>query len=372
MTPASNLHPSSPRKHPLDRTIPRVDREDDASQDRTFFARCMPIALSIVLLAAAGCATPARRQLVLYSDPEGFMTFRLAWHFTKETSIQVKQFQNNDYSGAASAARLTAERDQPQADVYWSGDPIYCELLRQRGLIATSRHQRHIPAAFRDEDDHWTGFAGRARVLLVRRNLGQDPPKSIRAYTDPAWRGRGALANPLKGTTRSHFAALATLWGDQELAAFYHALRENGTRITNTTAESADLVIAGESDFALVDNDVALAAIEKGKPVDIVYPDQGGGETGIMFIPNALAIIKGCKNPEAAQELIDFLLTRDSELRINRLAPSHIPLNAGVAILSPFIRRIEALNVLKFNYADAAQKLLQMETILEFKPKPIR
>jgi ABC-type Fe3+ transport system substrate-binding protein len=80
--------------------------------------------------------------------------------------------------------------------------------------------------------------------------------------------------------------------------------------------------------------------------------------------------LKGCQNPEAAQKLIDFLTSIDSQVRLIRIEPSYIPLQNRVAILSPYIRRPETLHLMHFDYAAAAEKLPQMEKILGVSKSP--
>ena len=77
---------------------------------------------------------------------------------------------------------------------------------------------------------------------------------------------------------------------------------------------------AGTLAFGLTDTDDALVEIERGMPVAIVYPDQGAGQVGTLFIPNTLALIKGSPNPEEAEKLLDYLLSGDVERRVGRRA----------------------------------------------------
>ena len=334
-------------------------QEPNAGRARPF---APAVALVLLVLLVIACRRPVK-SLVMYIDPEPEVTFGLMYYYQREARVKVTQYHNHDYSGAAATALLTRERDHPKADVYWGGDPIYCEILRQRGLAIPFTTDSEIPQQYRDPHQTWIGFAARARVLLVREALN-DKPQSIRAYTDPKFRGRGALANPLSGTTRSHFAALATVWGDQKLVEFYQALLHNGTHITKDTEESADLVVKGEADFALVDTDVAVARIQKLLPLAIIYPDSAKDQLGTMIIPNALMIVKGCKDFDAARDLVSYLTSLDGETRVVTLGPSHIPLNPGVAIRTRYTRRTESLEVMRFDYTAAAQKLLDMEKIL--------
>ena len=81
--------------------------------------------------------------------------------------------------------RLIAEKNNPQADVYWANEPIRAEVLRQHRIAAPylSPNADGIPAAFRDPQGYWTGFAARARVLIVHRAASRSQHRSSRTLT---------------------------------------------------------------------------------------------------------------------------------------------------------------------------------------------
>ena len=327
------------------------------------------ILLFTAVLLLSGCKQ-ALPSIDVYADPDPFMTYRVMPEYTRLNKVEVKQVHFNlpdrpsepDTSGATSCAELLKH---PAVDAYWSGDAVYNEYLRQQGLTVPYHLDSAIPAAYRDPQDNWIGIAPRILVILVRSTLKRgERPSSIRAYTDPAWKGRGALANPLKGSMRSHFAVLSTVWGDQQTASFYKAARENDTKIVATQEESADMVVEGDADFAFVDSDVALNRVRKNLPVELLYPDQSGGELGVIVTPTGLSIMRGCKNVPAARRLVDYLTSRDGERRIISLAPAQVPLNEGVGTESPNMWRIETLHVMHTDFPAAARKIMDMEKIL--------
>ena len=348
-----------------------ADRSTSNGQKFHPLMRYPAILFCALLFLATGCHRK-QPQLCLLSDPEPYTTFRVTYYFTRETKIKLTQFEYHDGSGATSLEKLTEEQAHPEintfhppVDVYWGGDPIYCEILKERGLTIPYHAAHPIRSEYRDPNDDWTGIAARTRVLLVRNSLKfRERPKSILAYVDPAWHGRGVLADPLVGTMRSHFAALAVLWGDRKLASFYADALKNGTRITKTEAESADLVVAGKADFALVGSDVALTRIQKGPVVDIVYPDQEPGELGVMVMPNAVSIMKGCKDLNVAHRLVDFLTSLEGERRILSFSPSQVPLQPGLGTSSVNTWRLEELHTMHLDYPAAARKILAMDKIL--------
>ena len=69
-----------------------------------------------------------------------------------------------------------------------------------------------------------------------------------------------------------------------------------------------------------------MGEVEAGSPVVIVYPDRKPDELGTLFIPNTLAIIKGCPHPEAARALADHLLSPEVEATLANGPSAQIPL----------------------------------------------
>jgi iron(III) transport system substrate-binding protein len=161
-------------------------------------------------------------------------------------------------------------------------------VLRQQGIAApyTSPNAEGIFASFKDPDGYWTGFAARARVLIVSKNATAKPD-SVLAYSDPQWHGRAVLANPLFGPTTTEIAALFVLWGDERAQAFMNALRANGIKLSPSNGDSADLVARGEFAFSLVDTDDVVSRMRQQQPVELVYPDQGADGIGCFLVPNA-------------------------------------------------------------------------------------
>ena len=331
------------------------------------------VKFGFTLLAGAFLVLSGCKQVLpsinVFVDPDPFMTYRVVPYYTNLNKVEVKQrhfgdASNPETSGVTSSAELL--KNHFAADAYWSGDAIYCELLRQQKLTVPYHSTSDISNAFRGQDDSWTGLAPRIAVLLVRTSIPRtERPSSIRAYTDPKWKGRGAMVDPLKGSMRSHFAELAALWGDQQTAAFYKAVRDNDTKIAGSAEECADMVVEGDADFALLDSDVALTRIRRNLPVELVYPDQAPGEMGAIVMPTGLCIIRGCKNLPAARRLIDYLTSREGERRIITLAPAHVPLNEGLGTESPIMWRIEQLHVMPNDFQTAAKKVQVLEQILE-------
>lgn len=323
--------------------------------------------LSLLLsLALVRTAVGAEATVVVYASEDQVFSEPILRDFERDTGIRVKAvYDTEETKGTGVMNRLLAEKNNPQADVYWANEPIRAEVLKQRGVSAPYRspNGEGIPKVFKDPEGYWTGFSARARVFIVHHKA-RLKPQSLAAYTDPKWAGKGVIANPLFGTTATHVAALFTLWGDERAKGFMDALKRNGTKISTSNGESADLVAAGEFEFSLVDSDDAVNRMRQGKPVEMICPDQGEGEPGCLILPNAVVPIRGAPHPEAARKLVDYLLSPDTERKLAFADCAQIPLHPGVET-PPDVPKLDQLRTMPVDYGVVARKLQAIQPWLK-------
>ncbi|MDR3635776.1 MAG: extracellular solute-binding protein [Isosphaeraceae bacterium] len=229
---------------------------------------------------------------------------------------------------------LVFEGPSPRCDLFWNNEIVNTIRLKDKGLLAPFRPKNadDFPATFKAKDGTWYGFAARARILLVNTKLIPDEaqPASIEDLVDPKWKGKVGLAKPLFGTTATHAACLFTAWGDERAKAFFRKLRANGAQVFSGNRQVATAVGNGEIAFGLTDTDDALAELSEGRPVTIVYPDREPNQLGTLFIPNTLALIRGARHKESAEDLANFLLSPDAETALAQGPGGQIPLNPRV------------------------------------------
>jgi iron(III) transport system substrate-binding protein len=328
------------------------------STRRTFL---QALAASFVARSTLGCRSGVR-EVVGYTSVDQPFSEPVFTAFRTHTGLTVRAvFDTEETKSTGVLNRLIAESARPQADVFWSGDPVRIFLLIKRGLVEpyASPNAAGMPAAFRATDGAWTGLAARARVLLVNkgRNPGEDLPRSIRDLADARWRGQTAIANPLFGTTTMHAAALFTAWGEEKAKSFFDGLKANGARIASSNGEVKRLVASGEVAFGLTDTDDASEAQKAGAPVEIVYPDQDGA--GALVMPTVVVLLRGGPHPEAGRKLIDHLLSPEVEERLAREG-AHMPLRPGVPT-PPGVRRVDEIKAMQVDYARVAETMEQIQ-----------
>jgi iron(III) transport system substrate-binding protein len=292
-------------------------------------------AVVALALALGGCpAQPAAtREVVVYCALDRLYAQPVLDAFQARTGIVVRA--KWDTEATKTTGLVEALRASPgTCDVFWNNEVSQTAALAREGLLAAydSPSAAGLPASVRAPT--WTGFAARARVLLLNTQkipAGGPAPTSVRDLLDPRWRGRCAIARPLFGTTATHVAALLATGGPDGLRAFLRGLVENQVVVAAGNAAVKDLVARGEVDFGLTDSDDANLALEAGSPVRVVFPDQGSDQPGALLIPNSVAILDKAPHPAEARALVDELLTLDVEARLAASRSAQVPLRAAAA-----------------------------------------
>lgn len=306
-------------------------------------------------------------EVIVYTSEDKVFSEPILQQFEKKTGIKVRAIYDTEETKSAGLVnRLIAEKDNPQADVFWSGDQVRPVLLEMRGITTPyiSSAAADIPKIYKDEEGHWTGFSARARIILYNTNLvtTEEKPLSLFDLTKPKWRGQVAIANPLFGTTSIHMAVLFITLGDEKAKKFLQDLKANGVKIVSSNGEVKRLVTRGEVIAGLADTDDANVAIREGSPVKIVFPNQQ--DMGTLIMPNMVCLIKNSPNPENGKKLIDFLLNKEVEKSLAWAPCAQMPLRYDVRAPADVLT-IDALKGMDVNYHDVAKKLEEIGEFLK-------
>ncbi len=289
--------------------------------------------VSACVAALGACHTTS--EVVVYTSVDDVFARPIAEQFQRETGIAVRLVPDTEETKSTGLVnRLIAEKARPQADVFWSGDPVRAAILKTQGVSAAYRSPAAVglPARFSDPDGHWTGFSARARVLVYNTTLvtPEQAPTSILQLTEDRFRGRACLANPLFGTTSMHAAALFAVLGDEKARVFFQAFAHNAGRLVSSNGEVRRRVASGDCAVGVTDTDDAAVARQEGKPLGVVYPDADG--MGTLIVPNCTVLIAGAPHPEAARHFIDYLLRPATEQRLAESDAAQMPLRPGVPV----------------------------------------
>ena len=317
-----------------------MNRSQRIPQRRRAFALLLGVAL-------AACREP---DVVLYVALDQQHSEQLVKEFEKQTGLDVDaRFDTEASKTVGLVSAIVEEAQRPRCDVFWNNELAHTVNLAQRGLLAAydSPAAKEVPERWRDPGRKWTGFAARARVLIVNTQKIPDAaarPKSMWDLLDPKWKGQCGVARPLTGTTLTHFAALEGVLGEAEFQRFLEGLHENAVVWLQSNGATMRAVRDGQLAFAFTDTDDFHVALTKGHPVACVFPDQQEGGVGTMLIPNSVGIVTDAPHRAAAEKLVDFIVGKDMEARLAAAASAQIPLRPGV----PGPKEAQVLTVDKF------------------------
>lgn len=270
----------------------------------------------------AGRPTP---HPIIYCSVDEVFAREIFQLYKKKTGIEpfvVFDSEAGKTTGLVNRILAEAQAGRPRCDVFWSSELFSTILLARRNLLVSYRppNASDIPTRYKDSQHRWIAMASRARVIAFDPNRvsPQELPTHWEQISETEYASVTAIANPLFGTTRGHVAAMFALWGSNRSLEFLHRIKAGGIQIVDGNSSAVRAVIAGKVELAMTDTDDVWVAQKAGYSIDMRYLDMGDG--GTLLIPNSVALIKGGPNPEAAQSLIDFLVSKEVE---RMLAQSH-------------------------------------------------
>ena len=193
------------------------------------------------------------------------------------------------------------------ADVLMVADPSYYLALKKQGLLLdyVSKNQKDV-IADKDKNGAWTAVRISNMIIAYNKDKVKNPPKSWTDLTDPKWKGKIAMPNPmLSGTAYVAVGALADKYGWE----YFDKLKANGIRVEEGNSAIQNKLLTGEYAAAMILEENILKLKEtKHEPLEVVYPSDG-----IICVPSPIAIFNTTKNPDGAKALVDWWLSKEGQ-----------------------------------------------------------
>lgn len=312
-----------------------------------------------------GC-TNDTNTVVVYTTVDQIFSEPILKDFEKDTGIKIKAVYDTEETKSTGVLnRIITEKENPQCDVFWSGDPVRTIVLKNKGITTPykSAVAEDIDLVFKDPEHHWTGFSARARVLIYNKGLmnKEEIPQSIFDLVKEEYKGKVAIANPLFGTTTFHIASLFSVMGDEKAKQFLTDLKINKVVIATSNGDVKKRVIQGEVFCGLTDTDDAYEAIKEGENVGIVFLDQKG--IGSLIMPNTVNLIKNSRHSDNGKKLMDYLLSKETEAKL-AISCAQMPLHKGV-VVPENIPSLDHIIPMKIDYDKTSQKLEEIQNYLK-------
>lgn len=266
------------------------------------------VGLSLALLSWPTQAGPTET-VVVYTSYETDEATRYLEELKREIpTLEVRWIR---LSTGEIAARILAERDNPQADVIWGLAVTRLIPLAQQGVLEPYKPQGfvRIPLKYRDNAGFWIAadmYIGALAVNtaeLRKRNL--PVPKSYADLLDPRYKGLLIMPNPAtSGTGFIHVSTWLLGMGEQRGWEYMKRLDANIAQYTRSGGAPGRMAAQGEIPIGLTLTFPILQFKKQGFPVEAVFPSEGVG-----YEMEGHALLKGARNPAAARRFLDWAIS---------------------------------------------------------------
>jgi iron(III) transport system substrate-binding protein len=272
------------------------------------------------LLFISSCSRkPSAGEVSIYCAVDEPYASKIFADFERDTGITVNPLYDIESSKSVGlAGRLTAEKDHPQADVWWGSEAFLTARLVHEQILApyTSPSAADIAPGFKDKNGMWAGVGLRARVIAVGLPAPSFELKHVTDLLDPRLKGKICISRPTAGATGAHIAALYLLLGQDKADAFFKGLHDNDITLLGGNAEVADQVGTGGFQVGITDSDDISNTLANRGHLSMVVPDQGDTDSGAVTMPTTVALVAGAPDVELAKKLIDYLESPQTEQKL--------------------------------------------------------
>ncbi len=275
----------------------------------------------ILFLIAAGALflscnkEPAKKKLVVYSPHGKEMLTEFEKMF--EASNPDTDVQWLDMGSQEVYDRIRTEKANPLADVWWGAPATIFMRAEKEGLLEqyTPSWAQNVPAQSKSSSGLWFGTFVTPQVIAFNEKslIKETAPKDWSDIVSPEWKGKIVIRIPMaSGTMRAIFSAMIaeSVKRTGSDAGGFDWLRKLNE---NTSAYAADptqmyIKLAGNDAVTLWNMpDIFLQKEKYQYPFGFNFPS-----SGTVVLTDAIGLIKGSKNPEAAKKFYEFVTTESS------------------------------------------------------------
>lgn len=264
-------------------------------------------------------------------------------------------------SSGESLARVQAEKDNPQFDVWWGGPIDSFVSAKESGVLEPydSPNLKNLlkPDLYKDAENYWAGiYVGSLGFATNSDWLAAHPeskaPESWDDLLKPEFKGQIMVAHP--STSGTSYTAMATVLQIRGEDAGWEYLKQYDGQMaqyTKSGAAPAKFVGQGEAVVAIVFSHDTVNEIENNKlPLTLTFPKEGTG-----YEIGGMALIKGAKHPQAARLWFDWALTPEAQALGPKYKAYQAPTVGGVELSHPELLQVNLINY-DFQWAGTNKK----------------
>ncbi|HKO99229.1 MAG TPA: extracellular solute-binding protein [Pyrinomonadaceae bacterium] len=280
---------------------------------------CLPILAIFVSALLFSCSrsseTPARKLLIYTPHGQDLLRESVALYKARYPNVEV---QFLDMGAREILERVRAERNRPQADLWWGAAHTTFQTAAEENLLSPYKPSwsANVPASSHDPQDRWYGTYKTPEVIVYNSAAikPEDAPKDWDDVLDPKWADKILIRNPNPSDSmRAIFGAM--IWrfykdtGTPDKG--YDWLRRLDANVHEYTADGTLLMqklVRREGLISLWNlPDVWIHKEQKGFPIGYVFP-----ATGTPVITDGIAIVRGGPQEEEARRFYEFVTTPEN------------------------------------------------------------
>ena len=291
------------------------------------------ICLTLFALAGAGCGGGDGRTVLTVYSPHGR---ELLDHYEQafEAANPTIDVQWVDMGSQTVLERLRAERQNPQADVWFGAPAEIFERGAREGLLAPYEPSwsAAVGEEARDPEHRWYGTYLTPEVIAYNTDAvsAEEAPRDWDDVLDPKWRDKVLIRNPIEsGSMRAIFGAmiLRSVQQTGSPEGGYEWLRKLDANVKEYTADPSILYQKlGRQEGVLTLYNMPDIVIQqrRGYNVDYVFPS-----SGTPLLVDGIAIVEGTEIPDAARAYYEFV-TSETALKTAAEQFTRIPARTDI------------------------------------------
>lgn len=257
----------------------------------------------------------AKGRLTVYCTVQNEVCENITQKFAKKYDVQTQFIQGGT---GTIFSKIKAEKDNPQADVWFGGTIEPHFQAGELGLLESYRSpkQAEILPQFKqliEKKGEKTsiiymlvlGFGTNTEKL---QKLGLTTPKTWNDLLDPKYKGEIQLPDPrTSGTAYTIMTSLIQTMGEEKAFEYLKKLNENVSQYAKSNLVTANLA-RGESAVSVGFIHAYATEKDKGAPVETVIPD---GK--VSYELGGASIIKNARNVDNAKLFMDYVLSAEAQ-----------------------------------------------------------
>ncbi|MEU8133582.1 2-aminoethylphosphonate ABC transporter substrate-binding protein [Streptodolium elevatio] len=237
--------------------------------------------------------------------------------FEKQTGIKVQMVESG--SGEV-ITRMEKEKTNTQADLAVTLPPfiqraVGADLLQPYTPACADK----VPAASKDAAGKYTAISNNYLSWIYNPDQAKPAPATFKDLLDGRFDKRLQYSTPGQaGDGTAVLLQLQHIYGKEGALEYLKQLEKNNVGPSSSTGKLQPKTSKGELSVANGDVQMNLGSIHNDKSsFKIWFPADDTGKKSTVALPYYAGVIKGAPHPEAAQKLLDFLLSTESQTALS-------------------------------------------------------